>query len=128
MDCRGIAFRSRFGALAHQRGQSLHGTGVWVTLVEPGDIRTAFNDRTDWGVPGRSAYGDRSRRAEQVIRASLARAPGPEVVAETIHRALVAARPRVRYPVGPDSLLVPVARRLLPDALALALIRRHFGV
>ncbi len=106
----------------------LHGTGVWATLVEPGDIRTAFNDRTDWGEPSRSAYGDRIRRVEQVVRASLPRAPGPEVVAETIHRALAATRPRVRYPVGPDSVLVPLGRRLLPDALALALIRRHFRV
>jgi len=49
-------------------------------------------------------------------------------VAETILRAIEAPRPRVRYAVGPDSLAVPLGRRLLPDSLALALIRRHFRV
>jgi hypothetical protein len=56
------------------------------------------------------------------------RAPGPEVVARVIVRALCSPRPRVRYTVGPDARLVPLGRRLLPDALSLALIRDHFRV
>jgi NAD(P)-dependent dehydrogenase (short-subunit alcohol dehydrogenase family) len=104
--------------------------GVRVSLVEPGDIRTPFNDHMDWG-PGadaRSPYAERRSRCEHVVRASLPRAPGPEVVARVIHRALTARRPRVRYTVGPDSTLVPLGRRFLPDWLSLALIRRHFDV
>lgn len=122
------ASKAALDALVLALRNELRGTGVWVTLVEPGDIRTAFNDRTDWGAPGESAYGERIRRAERVIRASLLRAPGPEVVAERILRAIGAPRPRARYTVGPDSLLVPLGRRLLPDALAQLLIRRHFQV
>jgi hypothetical protein len=49
-------------------------------------------------------------------------------VAATIHRALTARRPRVRYTVGPDSILVPLGRRILPDWLTLILIRRHFDL
>jgi hypothetical protein len=49
-------------------------------------------------------------------------------VARAIHRALTARRPRVRYAVGADSFLVPLARRLLPDSLSLRLIRSHFRV
>jgi hypothetical protein len=55
-------------------------------------------------------------------------APGPEIVAEVIHRALIARRPRARYTVGPESRLVPMGRRLLPDALMLRFIRSHFRV
>ncbi len=106
----------------------LQGTGVFASLVEPGDIHTAFNDRMDWGDASSSAYGERLRRCERVVRQSLPRAPGPELVAGTILRALTARRPRVRYTVGPDARLVPLGRRLLPDVLALALIRRHFQV
>jgi short-subunit dehydrogenase len=108
------------------RGE-LHGSGVWASLVEPGDVRTAFNDRTDWG-PGSSAYGERARAAETVIRRAVERAPGPELVARAVERAVLARRPRVRYAVGPDALAVGLGRRLLPDAAALALIRRHFGI
>jgi NAD(P)-dependent dehydrogenase (short-subunit alcohol dehydrogenase family) len=89
--------------------------GVGVSLVEPGDIATPFNENMDWGGGGDSAYAERRRACEQVIRESLPKAPGPEVVAEVILRALTARRPRVRYTVGPDSLLVPLGRRLPPD-------------
>jgi len=102
--------------------------GIGVSLVEPGDIRTGFNEAMDWGARGTSPYGERLGRCEAVIRQSLPKAPGPEIVARTIHRALTDRRPRVRYTVGPDSRLVPLGRRLFPDALSLELIRSHFGV
>ncbi len=102
--------------------------GVQVSLVEPGDIRTPFNDAMDWGERTDSPYGERLRACEAMIRASLPKAPGPELVARTIHRALSARRSRVRYTVGPDSWGVPLGRRFLPDWLVLRLIRSHFGV
>jgi short-subunit dehydrogenase len=102
--------------------------GVRVSLVEPGDIRTSFNDHMDWGTHDGPPYADRRGRCERVVRESVPKAPGPEVVAAVIHRALTTRKPRVRYTVGPDSILVPMARRLLPDWLSLALIRDHFKV
>ena len=102
--------------------------GIGVSLVEPGDINTPFNDHMDWGELRASPYADRLRRCGRVVRESLPKAPGPELVAEVVHRALTARRPRVRYTVGPDSWLVPLGRRLLPDWLTLALIRDHFKV
>jgi NAD(P)-dependent dehydrogenase (short-subunit alcohol dehydrogenase family) len=102
--------------------------GIGVALVEPGDIRTAFNDATDFGDTSRSAYGERIVRCEAVIRQSLEKAPGPEVVAEAVARALDDDPPRTRYPVGPDSRAVPLGRRLLPEGLVHRLIRSHFGV
>ena len=104
--------------------------GVAVSLVEPGDIQTPFNDNMDWGSAAdpRSPYAERRSRCERVVRAALPTAPGPGIVAATIHRALTARRPRVRYTVGPDATLVPLGRRLLPDWLSLTLIRRHFDV
>ena len=102
--------------------------GVGVSLVEPGDINTPFNENMEWGVEGASVYAERRRACERVVRESLPKAPGPEIVAEVIRRALTARRPRVRYTVGPDALLVPLGRRLLPDWLSLSLIRDHFKV
>jgi NAD(P)-dependent dehydrogenase (short-subunit alcohol dehydrogenase family) len=122
------ASKAGLDALVLSLRNELRGTGVHVCLVEPGDIRTPFNDRMDWGGEATSAYGDRLRRCEKVVRESLPRAPGPEVVAAVVLRALDARRPRVRYAIGPDSIAVPLGRRLLPDALALDLIRRHFQV
>ena len=122
------ASKAALDALVLSLRNELDGTGVEVSLVEPGDVATPFNDAMTWVARGSSAYGERARRVEQVVRESLPRAPGPEGVARQIHRALTARRPRVRYTAGADAWLVPLARRLLPDRLSLRLIRSHFGL
>jgi NAD(P)-dependent dehydrogenase (short-subunit alcohol dehydrogenase family) len=106
----------------------LHPYGVGISLIEPGDINTPFEDNSDWPDISTSAYAERAERAGRVMRDALPRAPGPEIVAAAIHRALTARKPRLRYPVGPDSTLVPLGRRLFPDRLILKLIRNHFKV
>jgi short-subunit dehydrogenase len=118
VDARALALHNEVRAL-----------GIHVALIEPGDIATGFNDATDWGDAARaSAYGAAIENAERVIRESLPKAPGPEVVAKAIVYALASRRPRVRYAVGADAKLVPLGKRLLPDSAVLALIRGHFGV
>ncbi len=102
--------------------------GIHVSLIEPGDIDTPFNDAMDWGEHADSPYRTQLDACERVIRESLPRAPGPEVVARAVERAIGDARPRVRYAVGAESTLVPIGRRLLPDWLNLRLIRSHFGL
>jgi NAD(P)-dependent dehydrogenase (short-subunit alcohol dehydrogenase family) len=121
------ATKGAVDALALALHNEVRALGIHVALIEPGDIDTGFNDATDWGEAARaSAYGAPIANAERVIRESLPKAPGPEVVARAILHALEARRPRVRYPVGPDSKLVPLGKRLLPERAVLALIRDHF--
>jgi NAD(P)-dependent dehydrogenase (short-subunit alcohol dehydrogenase family) len=122
------ASKAAVDALVLALRNELHPHGVLVSLVEPGDIDTGFNDAMEWSAGRGSAYGERIANAERVIRESLPQAPGPEIVAEAVHRALRDRRPRVRYAVGPDSRLVPLGRRLLPDGLSLRLIRDHFRI
>jgi len=102
--------------------------GIHVSLVEPGDIDTAFNDHTDFDVTEGSVYGEPIARCRRVIEEALPKSPGPERVARAIRRALTARRPRARYPVGPDAPPIVLARRLLPDRLSLWLLRRYFQV
>jgi NAD(P)-dependent dehydrogenase (short-subunit alcohol dehydrogenase family) len=122
------ASKAALDALALALRNELRPFGVKVSLIEPGDIDTPFNDAMEWGDPSRSAYARQLARCERVIRESLPRAPKPEVVARAIEKALRAKRPRVRYAVGADSLLVPLGKRLFPDWLSLALIRSHFDL
>jgi NAD(P)-dependent dehydrogenase (short-subunit alcohol dehydrogenase family) len=122
------ASKAALDALVLSLRNELEGTGVWASLVEPGDIATPFNDAMHWGETAASAYGERLRRVEDRVRESLPLAPGPEVVARQIQRALAARRPRVRYTAGAEARIVPLGRRLLPDAWSLRLIRSHFGI
>ena len=122
------ASKAAIEATAMALHNELHGTGVHVALVEPGDISTPFNDAMDWGAAEGSAYGERIARVEKTIRESLPKAPGPERVARAIEHALTAPKPRVRYPVGNEVGLVSLGKRLLSDGLNLGLLRRHFGL
>lgn len=122
------ASKAAVEALALALHNELRQLGVRVSLVEPGDIRTAFNDHTDFSAAYHSAYGEALERCRTVVETSLEGAPEPAVVAKVIHRALTARRPRLRYAVGREARSVALARRLLPDRWAMRLLGRHFGL
>ena len=122
------ATKAALDGLALSLRNELYPFGVKVSLVEPGNINTGFNDSTVWNELQHSPYAERIRRAEQVVLDDLPKAPGPERVAKVIHRALTVRRPRTHYYVGPASFAVPWGRRLLPDWLTLRLIRSYFKI
>jgi len=120
------ASKAAVESIAFALHNELRGLGIHVSLVEPGDIRTPFNEAMDFGDAAGSAYGAALERCREVVLESLPKAPAPELVAAAVERALAARRPRVRYAVGREALGVAAGRRLLPDRWSLALIRRHF--
>jgi NAD(P)-dependent dehydrogenase (short-subunit alcohol dehydrogenase family) len=120
--------KAAVAALALAMRNELHRDRVHVSLVEPGDCNTPFNDVTDWGDAGNSSYGDRIARCREAIVEMLPKAPEPSCVASVIERALTARRPRVRYSAAADAWLAPFARRFLPDWLTLALVRSRYRV
>ncbi|MCS5636410.1 MAG: SDR family NAD(P)-dependent oxidoreductase [Myxococcota bacterium] len=123
------ASKAAVDALAGALGNELAAFGIRVCLVEPGDVNTPFNDAMEWTTsPPNSAYGEAIARTEATIRELLPKAPPAENVARCIERALDAKAPRARYTVGDSAWLVPLARRLLPDRISQALIRKHFGL
>ncbi|MCH8083242.1 MAG: hypothetical protein IH885_03300 [Myxococcales bacterium] len=99
-----------------------------MSLIAPGDINPDFNNAMEFGDHRDSPYGERILRCEKVIREMFPKAPGPEIVARVIERALTARWPRVRYGVGPESWGTAFAKRCLPDSLFLYFIRSHFKI
>lgn len=120
------ATKAALDALAQALSMECKPCGVQVSLVEPGDIRTAFNDHVDWSWSEASVYGEPVRQAARVARAAMKQAPPPDVIARIIEEALTVVRPRFRYSVGPDSWNVPLARRFLSEGLFHRLIARRF--
>ena len=100
----------------------VRGFGVEVVVVEPGLISTGFA-RTAVGSMGQGdgPYASFDAGVARTTRENYERGPlaalggGPEAVAETIERAISAARPRARYTVTPSARVLISARHLLPD-------------
>lgn len=100
----------------------LRRSGVSVSIVEPGSIRTSIWDKSLSGLdeldlPRESAklYGDVAGVLRKVLEEGKKNGIPPERVAEAIHHALTARRPKTRYRVGRDARLMIALRAVLPD-------------
>jgi NAD(P)-dependent dehydrogenase (short-subunit alcohol dehydrogenase family) len=102
------------------------GFGIDVILVQPGLIRTRFNETAVGGMPPGSAngpYGQFSREVARITASSYVSgilgklAGGPDDVAKTIEKAILAKRPKARYPVTMSAHVLMGIRALLPDRL-----------
>jgi NAD(P)-dependent dehydrogenase (short-subunit alcohol dehydrogenase family) len=113
----------------------LRTSNIQVALVEPGSVATPIWDkaRTEAeavSVPPelQAEYGKVPAAMSKVLADTARRGVAPELVAETIERALTARRMRSRYVVGRDAKAMLIARRLLPDHVFDMVARRALGV
>lgn len=106
--------------------------GIKVIIIEPGPIRTEWDNTALVNLEkysGAGAYGPLVKRLTEKFRAGYrSGAPGPEVVAEVILKALRAGRPAARYPVPFRASFIIFLKWLLPDRLLDWGIRRLLGV
>ncbi|WP_232701954.1 SDR family oxidoreductase [Halobacterium wangiae] len=104
-------------ALSDALRMEVAGFGVDVVLVEPGAVRTGFDDRlreTQGSVHERPVY-ERLRRVVDVAqRLSERTAVSPDRVADVVYEAAVSTDPEARYVVGWDARVAVLADRLLP--------------
>ena len=115
--------------------RELNPFGIEVSCVQPGVIETPIWDKavkdvdemraelppeatTLYGRAMDSVYGFLFRTGRQAIPAS--------AVAEVVHHALTAKRPKTRYLVGRDAKFQAQLVRFLPDRFYDALVRRLF--
>lgn len=131
----GIYSATKFAveALADAQRVELRGTGIRISLVEPGPIVTRFSEnavgmtRQDVNLE-RSRFADLYRR-ELDTRAGPKRtkpfALPPEAVARKIAHALTAARPRTRYHVTLPATLGALMSRMAPDSLIDGILGRE---
>ena len=94
--------------------------GIKVVVVEPGGIKTEWADIAAQKlreVSGDGPYGHQALpMAESMIgRASRQRQSPPELIADTIAKAVQTRRPKTRYAVGFGARPMIFLRRLLPD-------------
>lgn len=105
----------------------LHGSGLHVSLVEPGDIQTDIVSEPPSNPI--AAYDGIRERVAAVHATNLRHGPPPEKVARVMMSIIQQPAPGLRYTVtGGQESLVPLARRLLPDWLMEYFIRRAYNL
>lgn len=123
-------------ALSDSLRMELRPWGIHVALIEPGVIATPIwqksreaGDALRKAIPeqGLQLYRQVIERFEEEIGKVERAGHPPEVVAEVVHHALTAARPRTRYLCGKAARL-QVALTHLPDRLRDALLLRAMGI
>jgi NAD(P)-dependent dehydrogenase (short-subunit alcohol dehydrogenase family) len=110
---------------------------IEVVLVAPGSIKTAATNKLEadskemlknFSQEGLRNYASAYNQFVKAFHKREDAGVGPEVMAETVFKALTVPKPRKRYPVGPLSRLLPLLAIWLPTGL-FDKIRVHlFGV
>lgn len=135
-----MRFRGAYNASKHAlEGLSvtlaleLEGTGIHVSLIEPGAIKSRFRANAlklfhrhidiDNSVHCED-YRAQLRRLEKQERSDSGKL-GPEAVHAVLRQALTAPRPRYHYPVTREAKLGVIARRLVPARLFYPFLARQ---
>jgi len=124
-------------ALTDALRMELHGAGIDVIIVAPGFTETPILDKDDDDVEliirrlpeeGRRLYEEPLRTFRRTRRTFRKQAASADKVAEVIERALLAARPQLRYTIGLDTRVLLPLQRVLPTRATDALVRRLCGL
>jgi uncharacterized protein len=98
--------------------------------LQPGDIRTSFNDSVQRTPSGDGRVDPRVSRAWQVVDRNMRQAPKPELVAQRIVALINDPDPPPRITVGDafQAAVAPFIYRLLPQRVRLWGLRRYYGI
>lgn len=135
-----MRFRGAYNASKHAlEGLSvtlaleLEGTGIHVSLIEPGAIRSKFRANAlklfhrhidIENSVHREDYQAQLRRLEKQERSDSGKL-GPDAVYAVLRHALTASRPRYHYPVTRAAKIGVIARRLVPARLFYPFLARQ---
>ncbi len=130
-----VAVKFALEGIADTLRQELHGSGIRISLVEPGPITSRFRENClphfekhiDWrNSVHRAEYEGQLARLNQPGPAAPFTLPPEAVLAKVIH-ALESDHPRPRYPITVPSVAFWWLKRLLPVAGMDWVLRRASG-
>ncbi|NYH14441.1 oxidoreductase [Paraburkholderia bryophila] len=98
--------------------------GIRVSVIEPAYIKTPFDANLMAPDAPLDTYREIRAAVDQRVKQVLESADGPDVVAETVLRVAMAARPKLRYTSGGLAARLRLLRRFAPAGLVDAGIRK----
>ncbi|HEU0210237.1 MAG TPA: SDR family NAD(P)-dependent oxidoreductase [Candidatus Udaeobacter sp.] len=103
---------------------------VHVVDLQPGNIRTEFNEGVVKSVKGDLRYDTKAANTWEVAERTMKNAPPPDLVARQILKLINADRPPPRVTVGDvfESKIAPLIFRFLPQRVRIWGLKRHYGI
>ena len=103
---------------------------VHVVDLQPGDIRTEFNQGVSKSTKADRRYDAKVARTWDVVERVMKNAPGPDLVARHILKLINADHPPPRMTVGDvfQSKIAPLIFRFLPQRLRLWGLKRYYQI
>lgn len=131
-----IPFQAHYSAskfaiegLSEALWQELHGSGIRVLLIEPGDVRTEIWDRSQHLLEQNSPYLDALVRFHTVKKKDMGdAADSPARVAARIADIIESDTSALRHPVAGMAGIFLLARKFLPDSIFLWAVRRAYRI
>jgi NAD(P)-dependent dehydrogenase (short-subunit alcohol dehydrogenase family) len=90
---------------------------IHVTLTEAGFLKTPMMDKRQASAAPLKAYDPWRQRAFKAIRDHEEKAPGPELVAETLLKIISSKTPRLRYLIGSQAKSSSLLQWFLPEGV-----------
>jgi NAD(P)-dependent dehydrogenase (short-subunit alcohol dehydrogenase family) len=108
----------------------LAGSNIRLIDLQPGDIRTDFNDKIPKDENVDPRYLAKLRQAWHVADRNMKKAPSPELVAQRIAKLIDDANPPPRVTVGDafQAVITPLVFRLLPHRTRIWVLRKYYGI
>jgi NAD(P)-dependent dehydrogenase (short-subunit alcohol dehydrogenase family) len=103
---------------------------VRVVDLQPGDIRTEFNQGVSKSAKADRRYDARVTRTWEAVERVMKNAPGPDLVARHVLKLINADRPPPRITVGDvfQSKIAPLIFRFLPQRVRLWGLKRYYDL
>ncbi len=98
--------------------------GIRVSVIEPAYIKTPFDANFMAPDAPLDEYGEVRSAVDKRVKEMVEGADGPEIVAETVLQAALAARPKLRYAAGGLASRLRLLRRFAPAGVVDAGIRK----
>lgn len=123
------ATKAAIEALTEGLRQEVRPFGIKVVAIEPGDIKTNFNDVIDFGDTNQSPYKPWVDASWHLTDINMKKAPSPEVIAKKVYQVIQMKHPRTRYAAGDFlSTKFPFIQRFVSDRVKEKLIRIFYGI
>jgi NAD(P)-dependent dehydrogenase (short-subunit alcohol dehydrogenase family) len=128
---RGVYCASKFAVegFSESLSQELRGDGIYVVIVEPGDVQTEINHHRLIAAVVRPDLKDAHNRIHRQVNQEVDGGMDPRHLARQVRFILESKNPRLRYRIAPAMAQWAYSlMRLLPDRLFERLIMRHYGL